>query len=1071
MGMTLRTTSAAALWLVLAAGAGSSADSDVLRNPKSLRSGLKASGYEQMLSGFKDPPADFRMMPLWVWNDELEWPRLREQLQQLHQRGFGGVFIHPRPGLMTEYMGPEWMDLWKKAIAEGKRLGMLVNIYDENSYPAGFGGGHVPATAPETGAQYVELSVVEPASTGSIENQSQWRAGSTVAAFELDRDAAGQVMAAHRILRPTQASGRSAVALFNLRRAAGNAWTAGFPYVDLTNPRTAPAFLETTYERYRRQFGDEFGKTVQWSFQDEPLLATTGPRNPRVTSLPLSSNTLAEFRRRCGYDLRDELASLFFDVGDWKRVRFDYWQTLHDLFLENFLQPVARWCDRYGLQFTGHFMEHEWPYPKSSPADMSYMAFQHMPGIDLLEGTELRLTGSDPLMLFTIKEVASVANQTGRRAFAESFGVAGWDSTFEHYKRMGDWLMAHGVNFFSQHGVFATVRGARKRDHPQSFSDHAAWWPYYRLHADQVARVSFALWQGEAKNRLLVLQPTTSGFLWGRASGPTPELDRLRAGHPKLVQFLADQQIDFDLGDEYLMEWLGDAGGGGLRIGKAEYRLVVWPRGMANVRRQTVGLLDRYLAGGGEILALEMAPVLVDGRRSDAIELLRSRFPRQWRTVAELPELAGEIQRRLPPRVQFREASRPNVGHHLRFLANGDAVHFFANSGLAPVDLHVRTPGGGVEEWNPESGAMSAARYQKGADGWNEFPVSLPAAGSRLFYVRKEGAGTMAPEVRPPGGTRKLEVADLRATPSGPNVLVLDYCDVEVRGERFENVNTWRANWLVWEGHGFQRPVWDDGVQFRRRIIDLRDFGADSGFTASYRFHVSDRVALDGLQLAIESPELYQVSVNGQAVRLAGGQSWLDPHIRRAGIAALARMGENVVRIEARPFNVRMEVENIYLLGNFSAVAAERGFRLAAPVPAALGSWRTQGRPFFSDSMLYEGRVDVPPGVARLRVELPGWSGSLVEVLLDGKSEGLIAWQPHGVEFGSSPGRHNVAVRVVATPRNLFGPFHNPEKPRMRAWPAAWMPFPERQPPGAAYDLLDYGLMEPFRVLGVASAQ
>ena len=31
---------------------------------------------------------------------------------------------------------------------------------------------------------------------------------------------------------------------FRLRRASGNPWTGEFPYVDLTNPQTTPAFLE-----------------------------------------------------------------------------------------------------------------------------------------------------------------------------------------------------------------------------------------------------------------------------------------------------------------------------------------------------------------------------------------------------------------------------------------------------------------------------------------------------------------------------------------------------------------------------------------------------------------------------------------------------------------------------------------------------------------------------------------------------------------------------------------------------------------------------------------------------------
>ena len=77
-------------------------------------------------------------------------------LGQFKQQGMGGVFIHPRPGLMTEYLGADWFRLWKQSMEEGKRLGLIVNIYDENSYPSGFAGGHVPSMAPDTAAQYVQ---------------------------------------------------------------------------------------------------------------------------------------------------------------------------------------------------------------------------------------------------------------------------------------------------------------------------------------------------------------------------------------------------------------------------------------------------------------------------------------------------------------------------------------------------------------------------------------------------------------------------------------------------------------------------------------------------------------------------------------------------------------------------------------------------------------------------------------------------------------------------------------------------------------------------------------------------
>jgi hypothetical protein len=92
----------------------------------------------------------------------------------------------------------------------------------------------------------------------------------------------------------------------------------------------------------------------------------------------------------------------------------------------------------------------------------------------------------------------------------------------------------------------------------------------------------------------------------------------------------------------------------------------------------------------------------------------------------------------------------------------------------------------------------------------------------------------------------------------------------------------------------------------------------------------------------------------------------------------------------------------------------------------------------------------------------------VAEVLLDGKRIEVIGWEPHVCEFPATSGRHTIAVRVVSTPRNLFGPFHDPTKPRMLGWPSGWTKFPEHQPAGSEYDVVDYGLFEPFTVEALA---
>lgn len=98
---------------------------------------------------FSNPASDYRTAPLWVWNDDMSEEVIDFQLQELKNHGFGGAFVHPRPGLITEYLSEDWFGKWSHALDTAKKLGMKLYIYDENSYPSGFAGGHVPAQLPD----------------------------------------------------------------------------------------------------------------------------------------------------------------------------------------------------------------------------------------------------------------------------------------------------------------------------------------------------------------------------------------------------------------------------------------------------------------------------------------------------------------------------------------------------------------------------------------------------------------------------------------------------------------------------------------------------------------------------------------------------------------------------------------------------------------------------------------------------------------------------------------------------------------------------------------------------------
>ena len=99
---------------------------------------------------FSDPSSEYRTAPFMVWNGKVTEIEIDRMLKDFKDAGCGGAFIHPRPGMITEYLSDEWYSLYHYAVNKGKEMGLDIWIYDENSYPSGFAGGHVPEDMPES---------------------------------------------------------------------------------------------------------------------------------------------------------------------------------------------------------------------------------------------------------------------------------------------------------------------------------------------------------------------------------------------------------------------------------------------------------------------------------------------------------------------------------------------------------------------------------------------------------------------------------------------------------------------------------------------------------------------------------------------------------------------------------------------------------------------------------------------------------------------------------------------------------------------------------------------------------
>lgn len=1016
---------------------------------------------QNIIREFKNPPALYRPAPLWVWNDEMTEEAIAFQLKELAEHGFGGAFVHPRPGLVTEYLSERWFALWEYALNCAKKLGIKLYIYDENSYPSGFAGGHVSGIVPEGIAAYARIRIAE---TPEGVRQS----GDCVGVYAATDNGNGLKDAVSLAGIPESEwkdYGNRFIAVHTEKQGA-TGWMAGFAYVDLMRPEVHDAFMETTHEQYFKRFGEDFRDAVPAIFTDEPSVGTVGR-----DALPFSFWFAHEFQKKNGYDLKKNLPLLFTDAeGDCfdhpaEKVRFDYYNTIHELWVKNGIEATGKWCADHHINWTGHYLEHQWPLTQynTSPSIQSYYEFHQWPAIDMLLSNYLKDRPTHALT-HTIRELRSASNQFGKeRALCELYGAGGWDSSFEDYKRMGDWVLVNGVNFIDQHLTYSTIMGARKHDHPQSFDWRQPWWNEYAGMNDYIGRAQWMLTRGRMEQRILVLNPSTTAFL---VSGLDASGDMFGNGNPDcirnpdmtsfltLCQTLTDNQWDYDLGDEYTLARHGRAENGALNVVKQHYAVVLVSGDMKNMLSSTAALLKSAAEAGVTILAAGKPGNRVDGMVNEAAY---AELGKLWKcvTVDEIDACLGKL---LPRRITADRAFPAGFDHMRRKLDNGDEVWFFVNHAMEHFEATLTLTGGGVKALDLFTGEIAAVLHTA-ENGTVRIPVSLVRNQSLMLYVTAEAA-EVGKTKKKPAKAMKPELVGIRQ--ESENTFPISYCDYTSGWGAEKDVYVKFLCDRIFRERGFASNPWDNKVQFRRNIMERDgDYDEQSGFTAAYRFTLDEGFTPEKLTLAAEHPEYCRLRVNGIDIPWNPGETWLDRNIGVADITAAVKPGENTAEIILDVFRVLFEIETIYLKGDF-AVENRRGkWVLTGAKPLGYGSWKEQGRPFYSGAVTYEYKLTLDRAPEYAEIDVNPWGGTALSLTVNGEYAGLIHTDGRRAKEIAGllkAGENKLVLRVAGNFKNLMGPHF--ERARGSAWPGMWRANPAHTPDAGTYDLLDFGLTD-----------
>ena len=187
------------------------------------------------------------------------------------------------------------------------------------------------------------------------------------------------------------------------------------------------------------------------------------------------------------------------------------------------------------------------------------------------------------------------------------------------------------------------------------------------------------------------------------------------------------------------------------------------------------------------------------------------------------------------------------------------------------------------------------------------------------------------------------------------------------------------------------------------------------------RFKFDAKVTADNALLALETPELCEITFNGRPVSNEPVGYFTDESIKTVELGTV-QQGDNVLLLEM-PYMPESNLEWCYVLGDFGVEVHGARAWITEPVRSLdFGDWTRQGLPFYGANVTYEWTVDVEEG--EYAIEIDKFRAPVIAVAVDGKDAGRIALLPYRVELGRLSGRHTISITVFGNRFNSFGQVH-----------------------------------------------
>ena len=776
-------------------------------------------------------------------------------------------------------------------------------------------------------------------------------------------------------------------------------------YIDTFNEEAVGCFINETHERYYGRFGDRFGKSLKGFFTDEPQYGNG--------ATPWSALFPELFLKEYGYSLTDNLPLLYFDFDGAEKFRSDFYNMAASRFRTSFIKQMYDWCAAHNCRLTGHMMAED-TFGSQLGATGGVMAcyeYFHEPGIDWLG----RQVGSP----FIPKQLGSAARQLGRKTVTESYALCGWDVSLNELKWIMQWQMVNGVTTLCPHLEGYSLRGERKRDYPASVFYQLPWFKEaYKPFAEFICKTGTLLDKGSEEAPILLIEPLQTAYIKQNPKN-AKEINELQSNFENITNELSGNHMLYHYGDESIMEHFGSVKKNKLVIGKYEYSTVIMPY-MQSLTENTLKLLTEFSQNGGKLYFIGEMPSLVNGVKDERLKRLKAE-------KADLDAIKKEYGF---ANITTDGKENKNIHYTKRITDNGDEIYYLVNLSDEEQTVTVNT--------NEDNVYLYDVITEKAAETDGKLTFAPYAS---FMLISSE---TVKPEKADNRETEYISInREFKVSESTVNALTLDFCRYRTDG------GEWQPETAV--------------IILQRKLLELKK---PCKIELEFSFNAESGALTDNICLCAETPESFELLINGKPFEFKDSGYYIDKSIRKSNISEYVIPGKNTVTLkgefyqsenvyrvlftpgihesELNKLTYDTELESIYITGSFGVRAedeisygerktifAGRRFTLTEmPKTVNISKITKSGFWFFSGAMELTESITVNKKEnAKYVLSLKKLNAPAARVEINGKKAVVLIFAPYSADITEylKDGENELKITLLSGNRNLLGPHHKPQ--------------------------------------------